>query len=53
MKKKVDNAINLRKVMNKEFFTNQSNQIEECLDAVKKLNIIPQKRDFVKDVSRS
>ena len=49
-KKKV--AINLRKVMNKEFLTNQSNQLEEYLidlgaatnDFVKKLNIAPKKK---------
>ena len=61
-KKKVDDAINLRKVMNKEFLTNQSHQLEEYLidlgtatnDAVKKLNIAPPKKeDFAKAVSRS
>ena len=51
-KKKVDDAINLRKVMNKEFLNNQSHQLEEYLidlgtatnDAVKKLNIAPKKK---------
>ena len=51
-KKKVDEATNLRKVMNKEFLTNQRNQLEEYLidlgaaqsDAVKKLNIAPVKK---------
>ena len=53
--------------MNKEFLTNQSNQLEEYLivylidlvadvnDAVKKLSIAPEKKreDFAKAVSRS
>ena len=61
-KKKVDDAINLRKVMNKEFLNNQSHQLEEYLidlgtatnDAVKKLNIAPKKKeDFAKAISRS
>ena len=50
--KKVDDAINLRKVMNKEFLTNQSNELEEHLidlgaatsDAVKKLNVALRKK---------
>ena len=29
-KKKVDDDINLRKGMNREFLTNQINQLEEC-----------------------
>ena len=54
-KKKVDDAISLRKVMNKEFITNQSNQLEEYLidlgavmnDAIKKLNIALKKEKIL------
>ena len=61
-KKKVDDAINLRKVTNKKFPTNQINQLEEYLidlgsttnHAVKMLYIAPEKiEDFAKVVSRS
>ena len=53
-KKNVDDAINLKKVMNEEFLTHQSNQFEEYRidlgaamnDAVKKLNIAPKKKRF-------
>ena len=51
-KKKVHDTINLRKVMNKKFLTNQSNQLEEHLtdlwaatsNAVKNLKIAPTKK---------
>ena len=51
-KKKVDDAINLRKVTNKKFPTNQINQLEEYLidlgyttnHTVKMLNIAPEKK---------
>ena len=54
-KKKVDDAVSLRKVMNKEFITNQSNQLEEYLidlgaamnDAIKKLNIALKKEKIL------
>ena len=59
-KKNVDDAISLRKVMNEEFLTHQSNQLEEYRidlgdamnDANKKLNIKKEKKDFAKAVSR-
>ena len=58
-KKTVDNAINLRKVMNKEFLTNQSNQLKNTLLTLglprvmplKSSTLLPKKKDFAKAVS--
>ena len=55
-KKTVDNAINLRKVMNKEFLTNQSNQLKNTLLTLglprvmpfKSSTLLPKKKIFRK-----
>ena len=52
-KKKVADAINLRKVINKDFLTNQCNQLEECLIDLEDA-VAPKKwEDFGKALSRS